>query len=1033
MYIHEEPITYVLSITPLSLSFKFGLAADLDVNILGENHIESNISKEIALGTHHLEEEEAGINDTPAGNGDNISTVRENNLGVTGTGSGTVGACEDIVNEKSVRPFRRTAAGVRVLTDAEISDNGYSDGNRELDGQEVGSSGHPPKRRRVNSSGRASSGQEQDEKAEKRDGKGMTGRFGGRLPSKEDEKRLNMECIQLGPYLSDDGELRKLPCIIRAMASGAVRKYLEKQQELYRNALEKICVLERSGSNEYLVHLNSRLSGLQQQLDLQRAHCVILEERLIRAGLSAKVDEQEKQQYISKIDSRPPENFQKTTSGLIVSSGLGAAAIPRGNDRGSVSALQSHNYRCTMNTASLPGLSHLVGVPIGTMPPSALGQMTALACEISKEEPPTTNPAHPGQQHILNVVGSNHGGLPQQAIAASHPSSMLRSFSANHLASTSDMQGVPNAMKREGSTVCLMNTFPSGELPNTVVSATTMTTLPSNNMGATLPSLSGAGGVPSVSNPQPSSNAEQDSAAVGGSNGTTEATVVAASTLAEQAQQLANQATLHAVAKSQATSEAQNLVVRANQHAQASVQAAQRAEDLKKSIADQPDSQAVVVVQSLEAQAQAHASMTTQVVEQARHAHSKAQAHEREQLKAFTQASVLQAHAKSLQVSAQQIEIAATTADQTLGREESSSLAGISKFQHQQPLTNVSVAPDVTMPTGILPASSGEIGNQDNRAGTLPTTPHSTASGTIHDIAGIMQAPNVPSSAANISSNVNSASAPLQALFQPSVTMAANTQLAHTMAAVLPPSIPAAPATAADVAAAVDSAILHQNVSTFNGGADHGSFQGAPVQPMAQTIGSAFLADSQTPDKGGTFHKAPSLSSVSLSNKMQHVAPNTSGSLPLGMAGTNAPELGFGNDSQSMVLNPVNTMEKQQISIRTLPALRNTGSTIENSEQHAENEMLECFRGASHVTAEGSIAHHENHADLLGIENNLNGVSLPPGSPDASLDLPNDILPERSQPLVNDPNMASSFVSMDPVVSLPPDLTRHSTGSPEKL
>ena len=63
---------------------------------------------------------------------------------------------------------------------------------------------------------------------------GMQGRFSGRLGTKEDEKRLAAECRLIGPLLggASRGEksLHTLAKLVRAIAAGNVRQYLEEQE-----------------------------------------------------------------------------------------------------------------------------------------------------------------------------------------------------------------------------------------------------------------------------------------------------------------------------------------------------------------------------------------------------------------------------------------------------------------------------------------------------------------------------------------------------------------------------------------------------------------------------------------------------------------------------------------------------------------------------------------------------------------------------------------------------------------------------------
>lgn len=63
----------------------------------------------------------------------------------------------------------------------------------------------------------------------------LQGRFSGRLATKDDEKKLNMECKLLGPLLGGvgkrgDGSRLTLAKIVRGIAAGEVRKFCEERE-----------------------------------------------------------------------------------------------------------------------------------------------------------------------------------------------------------------------------------------------------------------------------------------------------------------------------------------------------------------------------------------------------------------------------------------------------------------------------------------------------------------------------------------------------------------------------------------------------------------------------------------------------------------------------------------------------------------------------------------------------------------------------------------------------------------------------------
>ena len=991
---------------------------------------------------------------------DTYSAVRENNVPTAGTVSGAGdNAKVDETNGRLNRPRRRTAAGVRVLTDAEISDDGYS-GEYDDFIQEAGSTGQPTKRRRGTNptaemqAGTASVGgaQRQDEsKAEKRDGGSMTGRFGGRLASKEDEKRLVDECILLAPYFSEDGQLNKLPSIIRAMASGAVRKHLETQNDMFNNISKRLALIERSGSDgQALVQMGQKIALLEEELGLQKARCAILEERLLAAGLSTLIDESFCKQGRTGINAEPMTGQDDATGpstrpvpgtgalGTALSNAMVTPALPASVNNSGQAQLPGPvpPTAAVLTTASqVGGLSAPFSNPQLTIGNLAQTQETLAT---SSDPKPISVFQQQQQQHVLNAFDAsgqpptNAVALPQQLVLASQGSGMLRSMSANHLGAlgTGVQQTSSAVMCRQCSATGPLTISSSVDIPVSAIGTSGALPNASNAICGQIPKLTSVNSAPVIPSTmavakQPST---EDPGSIAASGSTTVgATAVAVSNLAEQAQQLANQATLHAVAKAQASHQAQNLVVQANQYAQASVQAAQQAEDLKRTIAEQLDPHAAVAVQSLEAQAQAHASMTTRVVEQARQAHSKAQAHEREQVKAFTQASVLQAHASSLQASTQRIEIASTTAasmphNATAGMSAPSSLAAVmsTPFTSQQiQACGSTLEPTLALPKSSMPASSGELANQEMVGSGLPTTPHSAASGSVNETfpGAISTSQAVPSSA-----NAASAGLPVHVMLQPTMVSTVPMQLPTTMAATLPPTLPPAPATAADAAAAVDSAMLLQQVSLLHGTPQHQSQQshgsgGTVGQSQPVHVGNTIplAATISVHGNHSMLHSSGSLPHVS--SAVQPMSHNAGNSLPLCSNGA-------GNDQGSGSTSPSPHFSQQHASGHGVaPSSLHAISALMRSEEANREQQRELNQ-----TANIEVLHRQNHIQQPSVENQGNPFGLPDntcvsplpsGSPATSFDLPNHMLPERSQPLVMDPEMAQSGFSLEPVVTLP--------------
>lgn len=107
----------------------------------------------------------------------------------------------------------------------------------------------------------------------------MTGRFCGRLPTKDDEKRLVKECTLIGQYLHKDStRMNTMATIIRGIASGRVRAHLEeraKECRELRSMLERmrsqIEMIERqSDRHANTVNLSGTITQLREELGLVR-------------------------------------------------------------------------------------------------------------------------------------------------------------------------------------------------------------------------------------------------------------------------------------------------------------------------------------------------------------------------------------------------------------------------------------------------------------------------------------------------------------------------------------------------------------------------------------------------------------------------------------------------------------------------------------------------------------------------------------------------------------------------------------------
>jgi len=571
----------------------------------------------------------------------------------------------------SLRPRRRAAAAAvgNFATDIEASDEESDD----EDGQETGSSGRPGtranKRRRggagaatgMNVAGGAGSG-DGATKTEKKP-QHMQGRFSGRLPTKEDERKLADECQLMAPLLSEDGSLCTLPTIIRAMATGSVRLHLEKQRDELISLNNMLASIQNASGGNHAIALSEQVVQHQAESSRLRNHVQQLEQQLSDMGISSNPQgdgqqQQQQQQELHRGSSLPTPttmaaavaNSGRTISLLMQSAPVLTSVPPTSAPQSMVVQLPTSNGMQKTQVVQMPA----------TDASNALVAQQVLADGIPPPQPP-----QPVVVTTVPPTTTTAAATAAAAVPVTATSGMLRSVPSS--AQLVDANGQPTGM--------------------TVAMAA----------------------APPASAPAPAGN--ENPAQTAG---------VAATNLNDHAHQLAVTAKLHEAAKAEASVQAQQLAAQAQQHAQASVQAAHQAEVLKKTLSVLPDTQqtqqAAATVHNLEARAQAHASFTTQVVAQARGMHEKAKAHESEQYKAISQATVLQAHAQSLQVSAQHLEVhqVVTQAVTTSGQEGGTS-------------SGAAAAAAAAAAVGSL---SGEMNGQDhNNVSGLSTNPVSTGSG----------------------------------------------------------------------------------------------------------------------------------------------------------------------------------------------------------------------------------------------------------------------------------------------------------------
>lgn len=114
----------------------------------------------------------------------------------------------------------------------------------------------------------------------------MTGRFCGRLPTKEDEKRLVKECRLIGQYLNKDpAKMNTMATIIRGIACGKVRAHLEERAKecgemrlMVERMRSQIEMIERQSDRDAeavkfsgtIVQLREELQSVRQELNALR-------------------------------------------------------------------------------------------------------------------------------------------------------------------------------------------------------------------------------------------------------------------------------------------------------------------------------------------------------------------------------------------------------------------------------------------------------------------------------------------------------------------------------------------------------------------------------------------------------------------------------------------------------------------------------------------------------------------------------------------------------------------------------------------
>jgi len=459
-------------------------------------------------------------------------------------------------------------------------DNSGTVGGNEA---ETGSSGRPgirgTKRQKVNPS---------DRQCEKKGH--MKGRFSGRLPTKEDEKRLVEECQMVSQYLSKDSSLCTLATIIRALASGEVRKHLEEVSKLHQDLKNKIDIIESSAEGGHTGALADRIILLQHELGKAQARAAALEQQMV--GLRNIEGNNTASMMQNKIETDPNhsqgnhfvgQNINLSAEGLDTQ--MGSMTPPLSRHLSAQGMVNQSQQMVTMPMLHKSASVNVMHVPQGVSPGNSVPANLHRASSSL------------ALQNYAGVSGQVSNDIDVQMNSAMHRSRSALSLQQDQQQSAFAQQ--PPQSQALASEMVLLEQFG-----------------------------------PAMSNE------------VTGGDGT--------NSLANQAQSLARAAS-HGAAKTEAASKAQQLALEAQKHAEASLKAAHHAEELKKTLSVLPDSsevqQAAATVSTLEARAQVHASITNQVVAKARNMHEIAQTHEKEELKALSQATALHVHANSLQQS----------------------------------------------------------------------------------------------------------------------------------------------------------------------------------------------------------------------------------------------------------------------------------------------------------------------------------------------------------------------------------------------
>ena len=245
----------------------------------------------------------------------------------------------------------------------------------------------------------------------------MRGRFCGRLPSKEDEKKLVEECRLIRRYMHPDGKLNTVATIIRGVASGQVRKHFEAQAREYEALKEQLSVMKMvqaggGGQKEHLalvetiVALKKQLKAAQDEIvalrrDSENLHGDVSQQgALIERSLSMPVNNGGVAGVV------PPPALQQALPPPLMHRSASAAQLPGLGVEVVGAEVQQH----MMEASGSMDLSSVAGVAVQATPNNA--GVTPNTTGIPR--PASNAPNAPNVANIMNVadIAKVAGAIP---------------------------------------------------------------------------------------------------------------------------------------------------------------------------------------------------------------------------------------------------------------------------------------------------------------------------------------------------------------------------------------------------------------------------------------------------------------------------------------------------------------------------------------------------------------------------------------------------------------------------------------------